>query len=263
MVGLRVDGNCPVAIPSMSHPSDNPFTKESLVSDNIIFQMRQIRHIKNPSSFYTSNLEQQEPMKCIWLPFHEEASTLVNKHLYAIGHFHHFVHGPSLHDGVQDLYEALGSHRPVHLGEAVMLLAICASATQACVPGDPVSGLFTSTSDANVQSTAWTKATLDVIDVAEREGHTSIQCLQGMLSAMYVLCNSEGVNSRSRSLFFRCINMARELALHKIDEPDSALEVLESIRGSPVKAEIARRTWWYVVCIDWYGRPKSVRQFPD
>jgi hypothetical protein len=221
------------------------------VSDNIIFQIGEISSMKNPSSFYPANLQQKEPMRCIWLPNYQEACILMDKHISTASHFHFFIHRPSLHQGISDLYDCLAAQRPVHLGEAVMLLAICASATQTSMPRDPVSGLFSGgAAEANNQTMAWVKAALDVIDIAEREGHVSLQCLQGMLTVMFVLCLADGISRRQRSIFFRAVTMGRELGLHRIDD-SHASDLLDPTRGSKVRAEIGRRTWWYIVCIDW------------
>lgn len=220
-----------------------------LISDPIVFQAGHIGHITTPSRLSAPSSEQLGPTRCICLPTRQEAHILVDFHINTRAPLFPYVHGPSLRRAVEEVYDALASRRPVHLGKASLLLAICSNVTQGSVPGDLVSELFSGTADKS-RSRSWIKATMDVIDTVEREGWLSLESLQSMLTTLYVIRECECSSPRCRGLLYRAIAMARELSLHRIDDP-SIPDKPESVRGSLVLAEVARRVWWNLVVIDW------------
>ena len=226
------------------------------MTDNIIFRACQIRHItKQPSWIYPSVMppagyEPQDPTKCIWLPRRDEAHVLLHKYISDVTHFHHVVHIPSLRIAIDSVYDSLDRGDRVDLGSVILLLSISACVTYSWIPRDDINCLFPGAGEANAQTVLWVRATLDAIDLAERQAYTSMECIQGLITTFFVLCNLEGISVRARSLVHKAVGMGREMALHRTDSQAPADKAARA-GLSETKLEIRRRLWWYCVSTDW------------
>ena len=186
-----------------------------------------------------------EPLRCVWLPQYHEAKILLDKFVRDIDHIHHVVHTPSLVSMLDEVYACLNQQSYVKPGNVILLLSIFASCTHYWIQQDCECGLFSTCSDANSQSPLWLQAIEDVLDVAHRTAYISIEGIQGIIIATYVLLNVDGFSRRCRSLYSIALLLARELKLHCLDHPsnDSA---------NSAQAEIGRRVWWYLVATEWF-----------
>ena len=187
--------------------------------------------------------------KCIWLPLHEEAKTIVEKYIAEITHIHHVVHIPSVRTMVDELYNGLRERKPVKLGFVSLLLGILASTMFFWTEHDMHSSMFPTVEEAQGQSTRWMKLTLEVLDYSRYKNCESIEDIQAMIILIFVTTNIAGVVSQARHLATRAISVARELSLHRIDHPHNSS--LDAASQSSAKAEIGRRVWWYLVATDW------------
>ncbi|KAF7546028.1 hypothetical protein G7Z17_g8716 [Cylindrodendrum hubeiense] len=115
---------------------------------------------------------------------------------------------------------------------------------------DEKSELFSDSKEANSQAVVWLKAGLDLLDNAQRNGHISIECIQGLLLLSFVICNLEGISVRARSIISKAIVMAHELGMHRIDHTNNA-GMGQPPRWTGLKAEMGRRVWWYLASTDW------------
>ena len=127
----------------------------------------------------------------------------------------------------------------------ILLLALFASCTNSWVQQDCERGLFSTSIEANSQSSLWVKATENVLDIAHRTGCVSIEGIQGIIIASFVVGNLEGISRRCRSMFNMALLLARELGLHNLDHPSNAHSACSA------QTEIGRRVWWYLVASDW------------
>ena len=128
----------------------------------------------------------------------------------------------------------------------ILLLSIFASCTHSWVQQDCERGLFSTSVDANSQSPLWLKATEDVLDIAHRTACVSIEGIQGLIIASFVLKNLEGVSRRCKSMYNMALLLARELGLNCLDHPANAH------LANSAQSEIGRRVWWYLVATDWF-----------
>ncbi|KAH6990382.1 hypothetical protein BKA56DRAFT_572200 [Ilyonectria sp. MPI-CAGE-AT-0026] len=228
-----------------------PKLSEFVLTESLVFRICPIRMITQSSSSYVpSSSLSFEPTKCIWLPQREEARALVEKYLNHITYIHHVVHSPSTRKLVDEVYDSLQNGTQTPLGSVILLISICADVTYSWTPQDEESELFSNAEEANSQSIFWLKAALDLLDNVQRNAHTSIECIQGLLLLSFVICNLEGISIRTRSILSKTIAMAHELGLHRIDHPSNA-GVGQSPRWSGLKAEMGRRVWWYLASTDW------------
>lgn len=227
--------------------------QKSIIPDKIIFRTCSIQQITKSASYFFPNpagpLSVGEPMKCIWLPQHDESKILWEKYLNEITYIHHVVHSPSVRVMLDALYDNLNQQVDVRPGQVALLLSILASATYSWNIRDP-GNLFPTVGDAESQSASWVKATLDVLEYSRRITSGSLEDIQAMIILSFVVCSLEGMSSRYRTLMNTAITLSRELLLHRIDHPaNSAMMALPS--PDSVQAEIGRRVWWYLVATDW------------
>lgn len=176
-----------------------------------------------------------EPSRCIWLPQYAEAKILMEKFIQDLDHRHHVVHTPSLSFLVDEIYTCLSQQGQVKPGNMILLLSIFASCTHSWVRRDDERGLFSTSAEANSQSPLWVKAIEDVLDIAHRTTCVSIEGVQGIMIATFVLGNLEGFSRRCRSLYSMALLLARELGLHRLDHPSNADS------ANSAQAEIGRR----------------------
>lgn len=187
-----------------------------------------------------------EPLRCVWLPQLHEARILLEKFIEDIDHVHHVLHTPSLLTFLEEFYASLTQEGQVKPGHVILVLAIFATSTHSWVRGDSARGLFSASTEANTQSPLWIKATEDVLDISHRTASISIEGVQRISIAAFVLLNTEGFSRRCKSLFNMAFLLGRDLGLHLLDHPFKA-----GIANS-AQTEIARRVWWYLVASDWY-----------
>ena len=187
-----------------------------------------------------------EPLRCVWLPQYPEAKILLEKFIQDIDHVHHVVHTPSLPAILDEVYGCLSQQGQVKPGNVILLLCIFASCTHSWVRSDCERGLFSTYAEANSQSPLWIKATEDVLDISHRTTCLSIEGIQGIIIASFVLLNMEGFSRRCKSLFSMAFLLARELGLHRLDHPSNAK------LANSAQTEIGRRVWWYLVASDWF-----------
>jgi hypothetical protein len=187
-----------------------------------------------------------EPSRCVWLPQYHEAKILLEKFIQDIDHVHHVVHTPSLPSILDEVYACLNQQNQVKPGNMILLLGIFASCTHSWERRDCERGLFPTSVEANRQSPLWVKAIEDVLDIAHRTTGVSIEGIQGIIIASFVVGNSEGFSRRCKSLYNMALLLARELELHCLDHPSNA-----NLANS-AQAEIGRRVWWYLVASDWF-----------
>jgi hypothetical protein len=214
-----------------------------------VFRICSIQHIIEAQPYINQNAFPSstsfELSRCVWLPQYPEAKILLEKFIQDVDHAHHVVHTPSLPSILDEVYACLNQQGQVKPGNMILLLSIFASCTHSWVRRDCERGLFSTSAEANSQSPLWVKATEDVLDIAHRTACVSIEGVQGIIIASFVLGNFEGFSRRCRSLYNMALLLARELGLHYLDHPSNA-----NLANS-AQAEIGRRVWWYLVASGW------------
>lgn len=156
------------------------------------------------------------------------------------------AHTPSLPSILNEAYDCLKQQGKIKPGHIILLLGIFASCTSSWVQCDSHRGLFSTRAEAHQQSLLWLKATEDVVDISHRITRISIEGVQGISIATFVLLNMEGFSRRCRSLFNMTFLLARELGLHVLDHPSNAKI------AHLAQTEIGRRVWWYLLASDWF-----------
>jgi hypothetical protein len=163
---------------------------------------------------------------------------------------HHVIHNPTLFKLVDEIYDAIEKGEEVQLCHVFLMLAVCTNVTYAWTATDnDMTPLFSNFSEANNQAFGWLKATFDVFDAAQRRAETGLELAQGLIIVSFVLLNAEGVSPRGRYCFFQAITICRELGIHRLDHPHQQPST-PITQYNDLKAEIARRVWWYLIGTD-------------
>jgi hypothetical protein len=175
---------------------------------------------------------------------------LVHKYTAVITYMHHIIHNPSVFKLVDEVYDTIERGEEVQLCLVFLMLALCTNVTYAWTATDnDMTPLFSDFSEANNQSFGWLKASFDVFDAAQRRAEVGLELAQGLIIVSFVLFNVEGISSRARNCLFQAITICRELGIHRLDhthqQPSTPIT-----QYSNLKAEIARRVWWYLVGTD-------------
>ena len=228
--------------------SDNPQQHKTL-SNKLVFKICPIAEITDAPAYINHSTASFEPLRCIWLPQYSEAKILVEKYVQDIDHVHHVVHTPSLPALLSRAYSCLsvpGSVTKLGGGLIFLFLGIFACATNSWTQLDCGCGLFSACADANAQAPLWVKALEDVLDIAHRTMGVSMEGVQGVTIAAFVVLNISGYSRRCKALFNMALLLARDAGLHVLDHPSNADS------ANMVRTEIGRRLWWYLVASDWY-----------
>ncbi|KAL6915813.1 hypothetical protein FSHL1_007263 [Fusarium sambucinum] len=233
-----------------------PKPSDSVLVDQILFRVCPIRSIAQPSSYLFQNssvpsgLLSLEPTRCIWLPQRHETKMLIHKYTSVVTYMHHVVHNPSVYKLVDEVYDTLERDEEPHFCQVFLMLALCTNVTYGWTPTDnDMTPLFSDFSEANNQSFGWLKAAFDVFDTSQRRAEVGLEMAQGLIILSFVLFNVEGISSRARNCLFQAITICRELGVHRIDHPHQQPST-PITQYNNLKAEIARRVWWYLVITD-------------
>lgn len=234
---------------------DNPQKSPQLavvLSNKVVFKFCPISQITNAPAYINRSTTSFQPVRCIWLPQYSEAQILLDKYIQDIDHVHHFVHTPSLPDLLSRGYACLsvpGSVNQSGGGLIFLFLGIFASATNSWTHPDCDRGLLSSCTEANAQVQLWVKALEDVLDITHRTVGVSMEGIQGISIAAFVVLNMSGYSRRFKALFNMAVLLARDAGLHVLDHPSHADS------ANLARTEIGRRLWWYLVASDWYVSP--------
>jgi Fungal Zn(2)-Cys(6) binuclear cluster domain len=227
----------------------NNSQQDKTLSNNLVFKNCPIGQITNAPAYINRSTTSFEPLRCIWLPQYSEAQILLEKYVQDVDHIHHIMYTPSLSTMLSRAYTCLSSPDSVtkHGGGCMLLfLGIFASATNSWTQLDCDRGLFSTCAEANSQAPLWVKALEDVLDIAHRTMSVSMEGIQGVTIAAYVVLSISGFSRRCKALFNMVLLLARDAGLHVLDHPSNA--------GSAnlARTEIGRRLWWHLVASDWY-----------
>ncbi|KAA8652430.1 fungal specific transcription factor domain-containing protein [Aspergillus tanneri] len=220
-------------------------SREPIYVDDLVFKVEHIRNIPRAPSF---TVQGGKPARCVWLPLQDEARVILDKFITNVSYIHHVVHHPSLPATIDDFYRQIESRGPIKPGHLVLLLGIIASTTEVWSRHDDVEtkgSIFPSALHANAQTPLWIKAAMDVLKSGQNGPALALEAVQGIILLSFVVCNTEGVSFRYRSLLSTGLLLSRELGLHRIDHESNA------VTANTVPAEIGRRVWWYLVATDW------------
>ncbi|KAG4442461.1 hypothetical protein IFR05_002063 [Cadophora sp. M221] len=228
---------------------------ESLSPDGIVFMVCPIRQAPDMPSYIQSSIGQgtaNNTTRCVWVPPYEEAKVALEKYVSNITYLHHIIHTPSLWSMVNELYTDLSQQSQLKPGHVALLLSILASTTYLWTAIDCNASLFPTSAEANRQAPHWVKATENILDYIHRTTCPSLESAQSTIIVLFLVCNLEGLAQRFRSLLSSAIMMAREINLHRTDDPNlSFLETADPAQMDTVKSEVGRRVWWYLVATDW------------
>ncbi|KAL5354336.1 hypothetical protein ACLOAV_000425 [Pseudogymnoascus australis] len=186
----------------------------------------------------------------IVLPTKAEALSLLKYYMDNIHYLHPVIDALAVRRIVEAVYTYPGAHVYREAAHIALLLSIFASTGYLWSSHENDELLVFSTPKvANLASTAWSDAALDVADYSRRTSSGSIEIIQATIIIEYLIYNNNGFSATCRLLHSNTITMARDLSLHRIDiphrrhKPDSEADIAAD--------ETKRRIWWYVVSTDW------------
>jgi hypothetical protein len=227
----------------------NNSQQDKTLSNSLVFKNCPIGQITNAPAYINRSTTSLEPLRCIWLPQYSEAKILLEKYVQDVDHIHHIVYTPSLSAMLSRAYTCLSVPDSVtkHGGGFIFLfLGIFASATNSWTQFDCGRGLFSTCAEANAQAPLWVKALEDVLDIAHRTMGVSMEGIQGVTIAAFVVLSISGFSRRCKALFNMALLLARDAGLHVLDHPSNAGS------ANMARTEIGRRLWWHLVASDWY-----------
>ncbi|KAH8432485.1 Zn(II)2Cys6 transcription factor [Aspergillus melleus] len=184
------------------------------------------------------------------LPRSDEARRLLDKYIRDVTFIHHVIHVPTVRALVDGIYEDVDSQKQPKPHHVVLLYGIIASSIYSWTEQDADLPFCRNGEEATEKSALWVKSALDLLDYLRRASSQSLEEIQAIIIASFVVCHLEGPSARYRDLITSAITMARELGLHKIDIPNDT-DVTDEHSRDPVEAEASRRAWWYLVSTDW------------
>ncbi|RFU29647.1 hypothetical protein B7463_g6706, partial [Scytalidium lignicola] len=218
---------------------------ESIDVEDLVFKIERIQDIPRAPTYI---VQLGKPIRCIWLPRHDEARVLLDKFITNVSYIHHVVHHPSLPAIIDDIYQQIETLRPVKSGHIVLLLSMIASTTEVWTRHDDEEGgrsIFPSAAHASAQTPMWIKASISVLNGGQNGPALALETIQGIIILSFVLSNMEGVSLRYRSLISTGLLLSRELGLHRLDHESNAAT------ANTIQAEVGRRVWWYLIATDW------------
>lgn len=186
----------------------------------------------------------------IWLPTKAEALSLLKYYMDNIHYLHPVIDALAVRRMVETVYTYPRGRVYREAAHIALLLSIFASTGYLWSSHENDELLvFSSPKVANLASSAWSDAALDVADYSRRTSSGSIENIQATIIIEYLIYNNNGFSATCRLLHSNTITMARDLSLHRIDNPhrrhktDSEEDMAED--------ETKRRIWWYVASTDW------------
>jgi hypothetical protein len=193
---------------------------------------------------------QPDSPRCIWLPEKIEADWLFESYVKNVTYLKHVIHVPSMRTLIDQVYSSILRGEHIIASHVALALSIFTSSAYYFAPSrEERSALSTNWEDAS-QAIVLTRSTLDVLEYSRRSTSVSIEDVQATIILSFVMYNLEGFSARARMLGSTAFLMARELALHRIDNPRER----ERTPGiDNIKLEVSRRVWWHIVSTDWFA----------
>ncbi|KAH8690342.1 hypothetical protein BGW36DRAFT_466220 [Talaromyces proteolyticus] len=170
------------------------------------------------------------------------------KYVQDVDHIHHIVYTPSLSALLSRAYACLSVPNSVTKhGRAFILLflGIFAGATNSWKQFDFDRRLFSTCAEANAQAPSWVKALEHVLDITHQTMGVSMEGIQGVTIAAFVVLSISGFSRRCKALFNMALLLARDAGLHVLGHPSNAGAV------NLARTEMGRRLWWHLVVSDW------------
>lgn len=78
----------------------------------------------------------------------------------------------------------------------------------------------------------------------------STSSLSGLMSLASVFLNGDGFSDKLFTLRSRCLRMAKQMQLHRLDTARFR-EERQRNPGNMIEVEVKRRIWWHMVADDW------------
>ncbi|KFY16655.1 hypothetical protein V492_01183 [Pseudogymnoascus sp. VKM F-4246] len=186
----------------------------------------------------------------ILLPTKTEAVSLLKYYMDNIHYLHPVIDALAVRRMLETVYtcpELRIYREPAHIA---LLLSIFASTGYlwSSHENDELY-VFSSPKVANLASSAWSDAALDVADYSRRTSSGSIENIQATIIIEYLIYNNNGFSATCRLLHSNTITMARDLSLHRIDIPHRRQKT--NSEADMAEDETKRRIWWYVASTDW------------
>lgn len=111
--------------------------------------------------------------------------------------------------------------------------------------------LATTKSGAKAAFTAYARTALMIMEDPKHINQSSTTALVGMGILGHVLMNTDGFPVKVHLIRHRCLLMARDMQIHRLDTAKAREE--RRIKGCDmIEIEIQRRAWWSMVASDWY-----------
>ncbi|KAK5173531.1 uncharacterized protein LTR77_002212 [Saxophila tyrrhenica] len=192
-----------------------------------------------------------QSQRTILLPPYEQAKSLMERYIEQLDPVQHLIHCPTVRRDVDELYSHLIQGRSVEPGRTVLLLAMLTSMGSYWGMGGNENPYFTTGSVASKVGMFWLRTAMDVLEHTRRSASASLECVQANIILMFLVYHIEGFSPKVRALHFAALAMAKDLRLHRTDDPSLPVEKSNSSTKNIVDKEMRRRVWWHLAASDW------------
>jgi hypothetical protein len=193
----------------------------------------------------------RSPLKSVFLPPKDEASSLLDYYVKYVDELQHVVFMPQVRKLMDTLYANVDQGLLAPPSHVALILTILASSAALSSHHSGDCRLLFPPSVAVHASLVWANSALEVLEFSRRTTAGGLEDIQASILMAFLLYHVEGFSARSRRLFAGAISTARDLGMHRLDATSGpSADPKNSV--DPVDVEIQRRVWWHVVATDWY-----------
>ncbi|KAK5193792.1 hypothetical protein LTR99_005979 [Exophiala xenobiotica] len=192
----------------------------------------------------------QSPLKSVFLPPKDEASSLLDYYVKYVDELQHVVFMPQVRKLMDTLYANVDQGLLTPPSHVALILTILATSAALSSHQSGDCRLLSPPSVAAHASLVWANSALEVLEFSRRTTAGGLEDIQASILMAFLLHHVEGFSARSRRLFAGAISTARDLGMHRLDATSGpSADPKKSV--DPVDVEIQRRVWWHVVATDW------------
>lgn len=163
------------------------------------------------------------------------------------------LHIPSTKALLEKTYDSLLEVEEPSAANLMLLFSIFAGAALVWTPR-LLERLQSTREEAKAAFKAYARLALDILEHPRLFIQASTTALVAIGTMAHLLMNTDGFPLKVHVLRHRCLLMAREMQVHRVDTAKSREE--RRLKGcNMIDIEVQRRVWWNMVASDWYVSP--------
>ena len=158
------------------------------------------------------------------------------------------LHMPSTSNILEQTYESILDAKDPDIAVLLLLFSIFSGAALAWTP-NLLEQLDATQEQVKAAFIAYTRLAMSILD-SSHYLPASTTTLTGTATLAHVIINADGFRVKNHIIWTRCLLMAREMQIHRLDTIQSHEE--RRLTGcNMIEIEVQRRVWWNMVAFDW------------